>query len=88
MSVFLPYRLSLTRAEFDSQVKAARLKAGKTYKPGPNPAFKSVLVPSKIDVSQDGTLGYTWGRYDLTTRDKDGKESVDTGIYSPSGSGI
>ena len=78
---FVPYQLSLTRAEYDSQVKAARAKAAATYKPGPNPAFQLVWSPSKVDVSQDGTLGYTWGRFDLTTHGKDGKAAVDTGIY-------
>ncbi len=78
---FVPYRLSLTRAEFDSKVKAAREKAAGPRKPGPDPDFKLVWAPYKVDVSRDGTLGYTWGRFDLTTRGKDGKESVDTGIY-------
>jgi len=34
-----------------------------------------------VEVSQDGTLGYTWGRYDFTTHGKDGKDSTDTGVY-------
>jgi len=78
---FVPYQLSLTRAEYSSQVKAARAKAAVPHKPGPDPDFKLVWVPSKVDVSQDGTLGYTWGRYDLTTRAKEGKVTVETGIY-------
>jgi len=78
---FIPYRLSLTRPEYDSQVKAARAKAAASYKPGPDPTFQLVWTPSKVDVSQDGTLGYTWGRYDLTTYGKDGKAAVNTGIY-------
>jgi hypothetical protein len=78
---FVPYRLSLTRAEYASQVKAARAKAAEPHKPGPDPSFTLVWTPSKVDVSQDGTLGYTWGRYDLTAKGKDGKATVDTGIY-------
>jgi hypothetical protein len=78
---FIPDRLSLTRAEYDSQVKAARAKAAAPRKPGPDADFQLVWTPTKIDVSQDGTLGYTWGRYDFTTRGKDGKASVDTGVY-------
>ncbi len=78
---FIPYRLSLTREEYDSQVKAARAKAVGPHKPGPDPSFQLVWTPSRVDVSQDGTLGYTWGRYDLTTHGKDGKAAVDTGIY-------
>jgi ketosteroid isomerase-like protein len=32
-------------------------------------------------VSADGTLGYTWGRYDFTAKGKDGKVDASTGIY-------
>jgi hypothetical protein len=78
---FIPYRLSLTRSEYAAQVQKARDKAGASFKPGPDPAFSLTWAPSKVDVSQDGTLGYTWGRYDLTTHGKDGKDSVDTGVY-------
>jgi hypothetical protein len=78
---FIPYRLSLTRAEYESQVKAERAKAAVPHKPGPDPAFQLVWAPSRVEVSRDGTLGYTWGRYDLTTRGKDGKPAVDTGVY-------
>jgi hypothetical protein len=77
---FIPYRLSLTRAEYESQVKAERAKAAQPYKPGPDPD-QLTWAPSKVDVSADGTLGYTWGRYDYTSHGKDGKASVDTGIY-------
>jgi hypothetical protein len=78
---FIPYNLSLTRAEYASQVRAARAKAAQPYKPGPDRGFQLVWSPSRIDVSQDGTLGYTWGRYDLTSHGKDGRDSVDTGVY-------
>ena len=78
---FIPYRLSLTRAEYDSQVKAERAKAAVPHKPGPDPTFQLVWTPSKVEVSRDGTLGYTWGRYDFTSHGKDGKAAVDTGIY-------
>jgi hypothetical protein len=77
---FLPDRLSLTRAEYEAQVNAERAKAAQPYKPGPD-AFQLTWAPSKVDVSADGTLGYTWGRYDFTSHGKDGKTTVDTGIY-------
>jgi hypothetical protein len=78
---FIPYRLNLSRAEYETQVKRARAKAAGAYKPGPDPSFDLVWAPSRVDVSQDGSLGYTWGRYDLTSHGKDGKDTVDTGIY-------
>lgn len=78
---FDPSRLSLTRAEYESQVKAARAKAAAPRKPGPDAGFQLVWTPSKIDVSKDGTLGYTWGRYDFTTHGKDGKADVETAVY-------
>lgn len=76
-----PSQLSLTRAEYDSKVKAARAKDASPRKPGPDAGFQLVWTPTKIDVSEDGTLGYTWGRYDFTTQGKDGKADVQTGIY-------
>lgn len=78
---FLPDNLSLSRAEYETAVRAARAKAGAAYKPGPNPNVQLVWAPSKVDVSADGTLGYTWGRYDYTSKDKDGKAQTSTGIY-------
>ena len=78
---FIPYRLSLTRSEYAAQMQKAREKAGSAFRPGPDPSFTLTWAPSKVEVSQDGTLGYTWGRYDLTTHGKDGKDSVDTGVY-------
>jgi ketosteroid isomerase-like protein len=78
---FNPGRLSLTRAEYEKQVMAARAKATTPYKPGPDADFQLVWTPTKIDVSRDGTLGYTWGRYDFTSHGKDGKATVDTAVY-------
>ncbi|HZZ19361.1 MAG TPA: DUF4440 domain-containing protein [Opitutaceae bacterium] len=78
---FIPYRLTLTKAEYVAQVKKAREKAGAAFKAGPDPTFSLTWSPSKVETSQDGTLGYTWGRYSFTTHGKDGKDSVDTGIY-------
>jgi hypothetical protein len=78
---FLPYNLGLTRADYEAQVKAAREKAGDGAKAGPDPNVQLVWAPSKVDVSADGTLGYTWGRYDYSARGKDGKVSTATGIY-------
>ena len=37
--------------------------------------------PIKVDVSADGTLGYTWGRYDFTNKGQDGKPVTQSGIY-------
>jgi ketosteroid isomerase-like protein len=78
---FLADNLSLTRAEYSAAVQKARAKAGADYKPGPNPNVHLTWAPIKVDVSADGTLGYTWGRYDFTSRGKDGKVDSSTGIY-------
>jgi hypothetical protein len=78
---FIPQRFSLSRAEYEAAVRAARARAGAAYKPGPNPDQQLVWAPSKVDVSADGTLGYTWGRYIFTLRQKEGKVETTTGIY-------
>jgi len=78
---FLPDRLGLSRAEYAAAVQAARAKAGAAYKPGPNPDVQLVWAPLKVEVSSDGTLGYTWGRYDFTSKGKDGRVSSSTGVY-------
>jgi hypothetical protein len=78
---FVPDHLSLTRSEYKDQIMAARAKAGSAYKPGPNPNVHLVWTPSKVEVSADGTLGYTWGRYDFTSRGKDGKTDASSGVY-------
>lgn len=53
-------RLTLSRAEYGEGIKAARAR-------GPAPkGVKLVWVPMMIDVSDDGTLGYTWGKYEFT----------------------
>src|ERR1700677_2157402 len=72
---FLADNLSLSRSEYEAAVKEARLKAGAGYKPGPNPNVQLVWAPLKVDVSADGTLGYTWGQYTYTSKGKDGKVS-------------
>ncbi len=78
---FLPEHLGLTRDGYDRSIKEARARAGLAYKPGPNPDIQLIWEPSKVDVSNDGTLGYTWGRYDFTSKGKDGKPETSTGIY-------
>jgi len=78
---FLADNLSLSRREYVAAVQQARAKAGAAYKPGPNPNIQLTWAPIKVDVSADGTLGYTWGRYDFTSKGKDGKVDSSTGIY-------
>jgi hypothetical protein len=78
---FVSNRPSLTRAEYAGQVQRARERAGASFKAGPDPSYSLTWAPSKVETSQDGTLGYTWGRYDFTTHGKDGKDTVDTGVY-------
>ena len=78
---FLPDRLGLSRSEYEAAVQAARAKAGTAYKPGPNPDIQLLWKPLKVEVSDDGTLGYTWGRYDFTSKGKDGRVDSSTGIY-------
>jgi ketosteroid isomerase-like protein len=78
---FLPDRLALSRSEYKKAVEEARARAGTSYKPGPNPDVRLTWSPSKVEVSDDGTLGYTWGRYDFRSKGKDGKVDSSTGIY-------
>jgi hypothetical protein len=78
---FIPYNFGLTRADYEMQAKAAREKAGETGKGGPDPNVQLVWSPSKVDVSADGTLGYTWGHYTYSERAKDGKVATAEGIY-------
>jgi hypothetical protein len=70
-------RLTLSRAEYEAGLKAARAK-------GPAPkGMKLVWAPMMVDVSDDGTLGYTWGKYEFTPPPAaDGKAAAPTvGIY-------
>jgi ketosteroid isomerase-like protein len=78
---FLPDRLALSRSEYKKAVDEARAKAGSAYKPGPNPNVQLTWSPLKVEVSDDGTLGYTWGRYGFTSKGKDGKVDSSEGIY-------
>jgi len=78
---FLPNRLGLSKAEFEHAVQAARAKAGLKPHPGPNPQYQLIWTPAKVDVSADGTLGYTWGKYESTAPGEDGKKAVSAGIY-------
>ena len=78
---FLPGRLGLSKAEYTAAVQDARAKAGASYKPGPNPDVQLVWSPLKVEVSDDGTLGYTWGRYDFSSKGKDGKVASASGVY-------
>jgi len=80
-SCFLPQRLGLGKAEYAASVQAARAKAGAAYKPGPNPDVQLTWSPLRVEVSDDGTLGYTWGSYDFKSRGKDGKVDASRGIY-------
>ena len=70
-------RLTLSRAEYEASLKAARAKA-----PAPK-GVKLVWSPLMVDVSDDGTLGYTWGKYEFTPAPgSDGKTAAPTvGIY-------
>jgi ketosteroid isomerase-like protein len=72
---FVPYQLTLNRADFKAFQDATNAKA----KPDPN--FHLTWAPSRIDVSADGTMGYTWGGYDYTGSGKDGKPATDKGLY-------
>jgi ketosteroid isomerase-like protein len=78
---FLPDRLALSRSEYKKAVEEARAKAGPSHKPGTNPNVQLTWSPLKVEVSNDGTLGYTWGRYDFISKAKDGKADSSTGIY-------
>ena len=69
-------RLTLSRAEYGEGIKAARAR-------GPAPkGLKLVWAPMMIDVSDDGTLGYTWGKYEFTP------PPAPDGTQPPTGVGI
>ncbi len=69
-------RLTLSRSEYGEGLKAARAR-------GPAPkGVKLVWTPMMIDVSDDGTLGYTWGKYEFTPA------PAPDGTQPPSGSGL
>jgi ketosteroid isomerase-like protein len=38
-------------------------------------------VPDKAEVSADGTLGYTWGRWTMTVKDSTGSHQASQGRY-------
>jgi hypothetical protein len=78
---FLPGQLCLSRGEYKRAIVMARAKAGPSYKPGPNPNIQLTWSPLKVEVSEDGTLGYTWGQYSYTSKGKDGKVDSSSGIY-------
>lgn len=42
---------------------------------------KLTWVPSEAQASQQGDLGYTWGRYEYSDRTASGKAVVETGTY-------
>ncbi len=46
-----------------------------------NPGVKLTWTPDFIDVSDCGTLGYTYGRYVYSTQDTSGKTIERTGIF-------
>jgi ketosteroid isomerase-like protein len=79
--VFLPDQLQVSRAEHVAALRAARAKAGGGHPGQPDPNVQLTWSPLKVDVSADGTLGYTWGKYRYTSRDKAGKVSDLVGIY-------
>ena len=66
---FNPGAGSLTRAEY-----AAGANAG-------SKSDKLTWLPLMVDVSGDGTLGYTWGKYEFTGTGSDGQPRTGSGIY-------
>jgi len=79
--VFLPDQLQVSRAEHVAWLQAARAKAGGGHPGQPDPNVQLTWTPLKVDVSVDGTLGYTWGKYRYTSKGKDGKTADLVGIY-------
>ena len=51
------------------------------YEKNADPNAKIIWTPDFIDVSDCGTLGYTYGRYIYSTQDTSGKISTHTGIF-------
>lgn len=70
-------RLTLSRAEY-----AAGLAAARARQPA-RAGQKLTWVPLQVDVSDDGTLGYTWGKYEYTPAPApDGtRPAATTGLY-------
>ena len=62
---FAPGNFALRRAEYEAQPK----------QPPPPPGFKLEWEPLYADVSDDGTLGYTWGYAKYTVPVKDGSSA-------------
>lgn len=51
------------------------------YDKNANPNVKLIWTPDFIDVSDCGTLGYTYGKYVFSTQDTSGKTIDRTGIF-------
>jgi ketosteroid isomerase-like protein len=45
------------------------------------PGTSLTWSPTKAEMSSSGDMGYTWGNYEFRTRNKEGKEEVEKGIY-------
>ena len=51
------------------------------YKRGEGPIRSLQWKPSYIDVSDDGTLGYTYGKFNITMLDTTGTEQTNKGVF-------
>ena len=51
------------------------------YQRGEGPIKSLEWKPSYIDVSDDGTLGYTYGKFNITSIDSTGTEQVQEGVF-------
>jgi ketosteroid isomerase-like protein len=57
-------------------------KQREIYAQNPDTGFTLTWKPSFADISQSGELGYTYGIWEITTKDSTGKEVKGNGTYA------
>jgi ketosteroid isomerase-like protein len=45
------------------------------------PGTSLTWSPTKAEISSSGDMGYTWGNYEFKTKNREGKEEIEKGIY-------
>jgi ketosteroid isomerase-like protein len=45
------------------------------------PGTSLTWSPTKAELAASGDMGYTWGNFEFKTKDKEGKEETERGIY-------
>ena len=71
---------AVIRRENDSLI-IGRENIKKYYDKNANPDVKLSWTPDFVDVSDCGTLGYTYGRFIFSVKDTSGKNTEQTGVF-------